>query len=157
MLPIFDAHPRGYRNPVTLRVFGALPAAGAWDAAPTESSSAGAQKLTLSFTYTPTALGGAFDWQLWVSIYAVAANVPANAIEWVPESLYASGGVVAGADSQSRVQAEYQTFQATAAAGEPFVFGPIELGGTVERIRVQARESGLTGAPGSLSIVAEMV
>lgn len=155
-LPILDAHPRGWQNPVNLRVSAALAAAGAWDAAPTESFSSGAHNLTLSFTYTRAAAGGAFDWQLEVSIYSVAALVPTAAGEWVTESLYAAGAVAAGADSQSRVQREFQTYQATAAGAQDFVFGPIALNGTIERIRIRARESGAEANPGTLQIAAEM-
>lgn len=155
-LPILDAHPRGWQNPVNLRASAALPAAGAWDAAPTESSASGAHNLTLSFTYERGAAGGAFDWQLEVSIYAVAANVPTNASEWVTESLYAAGAVAAGADSRSRVQREFQTYQATGAGAEDFVYGPIALDGTVERIRVRAKECGVTGTAGTLQITGEM-
>lgn len=153
-LPILDAHPRGWQNPVNLRASAALTAA--WDAAPTESFSSGAHNLTLSFTYTRGAAGGAFDWQLEVSIYAVNANVPTLASEWVTESLYAAGAVAAGVDSQSRVQREFQTYQATGAAAEDFVYGPIALNGTIERIRVRARESGVPGTVGTLQIAGEM-
>ena len=155
--PIFNTHPPGWHNPVTLRASAALAAAGAWDAAPTESSSAFADNLTLSFTYTRGAAGGAFDWQLEVSLYAIAANAPTNAAEWVTESIYAAGGVVAGADTQSLVQREYQTYTSQGAAAEDFVFGPIEINGTIERIRVRARESGVVGTPGTLSIVGQLV
>lgn len=153
-LPILDAHPRGWQNPVTLRANAAL--AAAWDAAPAESFASGAHNLTLAFTYERGAAGGAFDWQLEVSIYAVAGNVPTGAGEWVTESLYAAGAVAAGVDSQSRVQREFQTYQATGAAAEDFVYGPVALDGTIERIRVRARESGVPGTPGDLQITAEM-
>jgi hypothetical protein len=153
-LPILDGHPRGWTNPVNLRANAAL--AAAWDAAPTESFSSGAHNLTLSFTYIRGAAGGAFDWQLEVSIYSVVGNVPAGASEWVTESVYASGGVAAGVDTQSRVQREYQTYQATAAGAEDFVYGPIALNGTIERVRVRARESGIPGTPGDLQITGEL-
>jgi len=151
-----DSYPRGYRNPVILRVSADLPAAGDWDPAPVESFSTNAQSLTLSFTYTRGGAAGSFDWQLEVSPYAVIGNVPAGASEWVTQSLYTAGAVAAGADSQSLVQREYQTYTATGAALEDFVFGPIELAGTIERIRVTARESGNVGAPGLLQITGEL-
>jgi hypothetical protein len=157
MLPILDPMPRGYTNPVTLRASAALPAAGAWDTAPTESPVANADNMTLSFTYTRGAAGGAFDWQLEVSIYAVTANVPAGASEWVTESLYAAGAVAAGADTTSLVQRELQSYTSQGAGAEDFVFGPIVLDRTIERVRVRARESGVVGTPGTLSIVAEIV
>ena len=157
MLPIFSPAPRGYTNPVILRVSAALPGAGAWDAAPVESSSAFAARMTLAFTYTRGAAGGAFDWQLEVSPYAVAANVPAGASEWITEAIYAGGAVVAGADTQSRVQREYQTYASTGAGAEDFVYGPIDLHSMIERVRVRARESGVVGTPGTLQITAEIV
>ena len=156
MLPMFRSHPPGWHNPLALRASAALGAAGAWDAAPTEFFSSGAERLTLSFTYTRGAAGGAFDWELEVSIYAVVGNVPAGASEWVTESVYSAGAVAAGADTQSLVQREYQTYTSQGAAAEDFVFGPIELHGTIERIRIRARESGATGTPGTLQITGEL-
>lgn len=152
-----NAHPRGYANPVNLRASAALPGAGAWDATPTESSSAFVENATLTFTYTRGAANGAFDWQLWTSIYSVAANVPAGAEEWSSESVYAGGVLAAGVDTQSRVQREHQTYEATGAAAESFAYGPIALNGTIERIRVRARESGAVGTPGTLQITAELI
>lgn len=150
-----NTHPPGYINPVVLRVSAVL--AGAWDAAPTESSSAFAEFLTLSFTYTRGGAGGAFDYQLWTSIYSVAANVPAGAQEWQAPAIYASGVVAAGADTQSRDQREYETYEATGAAVESLTIGPIPLRSTIERIRVRARESGAAGTPGTLQITGELV
>ena len=149
--------PRGYANPVVLRASAALAAAGAWDAAPTVSFSAQVRNLTLAFTYTRGAAGGAFDWQLEVSPYSVTARVPAGASEWITESVYASGGLVAGADTTSLVQRELQSYTSQGAAAEDFPFGPIELSGTIERVRVRARESGVVGTPGILQITAEMI
>lgn len=157
MLPIFSPHPRGYTNPVVLRASAALAAAGAWDAAPTESFSTCVENLNLHFTYTRAAAGGAFDWQLEVSPYAVAANVPAGASEWVTEAVYQAGAVAAGGDTTSNVQRELQSYGSTAAGAEDFVFGPIGLHSNVERIRVRARESGQIANPGTLQITAEMV
>ena len=152
-----DSYPRGYANPVNLRESAALPAAGAWDAAPTESSSANVENMSLTFTYERGGQGGAFDWQLWTSPYAVAANVPTGAEEWAAESLYSAGVLAAGSDVGSEVQREYQTYEATGAGAESFTYGPIALEGTVERVRVRARESGAAGTPGTLQITAEMI
>lgn len=154
---LYDSHPVAWVNPVNLRASAALPAAGAWDATPTEQNVAGADFVTFHFTYTRGAAGGAFDWQLQTSAYSVAANVPAGAAEWVNESVYDAGVLAAGADTQSRVQREYQTYQATAAAAEGFTFGALELRGTIERIRIRARESGAVGTPGTLQIAATLL
>ena len=153
---IGSPHPVAWENPVTMRASAALPAAGAWDAAPTEQNVAGAGSIMLSFTYTRGAAGGAFDWQLESSIYSVAANVPAGAGEWGDESIHAMGAVVAGADTQSLVQDEYQTFTSQGAAAETFVYGPILLNHTIERIRIPCRESGVVGNPGTLACVVEV-
>ena len=155
---ILDPYPRGYANPVTLRASAALPAAGAWDAAPTESYSTNGKVMSLHFTYTRGDDPGAFDWQLEVSHYSVAAIVPAGASEWVTMPLYSSGAVALGADSQSNVQLEYITYGATGAAAEDFVW-EVALNGTVERVRIRARESadGTIGTPGTLQITAVIV
>lgn len=153
-ISIFDAYPRGYSNPVNFRPSAALPAAGAWDPVPVESFSVNAKNLTLYFTYTRGAAGGAFDWQIEVSPYSVASVVPAGAAEWVTEAVQGTGVVALGADTQSRNQREYQTYGSQGGAAEDFVIGPIELQGTVERIRVRARESadGIQANPGTLQI-----
>jgi len=154
MRPGIDTHPRGYANPVILRVSAILPPAGAWDATPLESFSTYADFLTLNFTYTPDAQGvnGAFDFQMWTSLYFVAARVPTGADEWVAPPIYASGAVVAGADTQSLLQEEYQTYTPDTNATHSFEIGPIPLRATIARIRVRARESGDTDNPGVLQI-----
>jgi len=147
-IPIWNSHPVGWRSPVTMRASAALAAAGAWDVTPTEQNVAGGGSILLSFTYTQGAAGGAFDWQLQASPYSIAANVPAGAGEWGDESLHSMGAVAAGADTQSRVQAEYQTFDPVGAAAETFVYGPIILRHGIERLRIPCRESGAIGTPG---------
>jgi hypothetical protein len=154
-LGIFDSYPKAWHNPVTMRASAALPAGGNWDPAPVEQSVAGAGSVTLSFTYTQGAASGAFDWQLQGSIYSIAALAPTGAGEWADEALYSAGAVAAGADTQSRVQAEYQTFDPTVGTIETFLYGPIELAHTVERVRVVARESGVTATPGILQVTME--
>ena len=156
---VWDSYPKGWANPINLRASAALAGAGAWDATPTVSFSSGAHKLTLYFTYTRGAAGGAFDWQLEVSPYSVVALAPTGAAEWITaDAIYAAGTVVAGADSQSLVQREYQTYESQGAAAEDFAIGPIEFHGTVERIRVRARESasGIVATPGTLQITGEL-
>jgi len=156
---ILDPYPRGYANPVVLRVSAALPAAGAWDATPIVSFSVNAQNMSLDFTYTRGAVGGAFDWQIEVSHCAVIGLVPAGASEWVTMPLYEPGNVVASAATQSLVQTEYITFD-DEGTGDPqdFVWA-VELNGVIERVRVRARESvnGVVGTPGTLQITAVLV
>ena len=153
-MPIGDPHPRGYANPVVLRASAALTAA--WDAAPTESFSTNALEMSLHFTYTRGAAGGAFDWQLEISHYSANALVPTGASEWVTMSLYAPGPVAAGADSQSRVQREYISYVSQGAAAEDFTFY-VELNKVIERVRIPARESANEQDPGILQITAVLV
>ena len=154
-LPISASHPVGFVNPVTIKASAALEAAGAWDT-PTIHAVAGAGSIVLSLTYTRGALNGAFDFQLQTSIYAVVGNAPAGAGEWANEAIYAPGAVVAGVDTTSLVQREFERYTSQGAAAETFTFGPIELGHVIERLRVTARESGVVGTPGTLAIVAEL-
>jgi hypothetical protein len=151
-IPISSPHPVGWTNPVNLRASAALAAAGAWDAAPTESFCAGAETLTLSLTYTRGAAGGAFDFQMQVSVYGVVGDAPAGADEWVTEAIYAGGAVAAGADTTSLVQRELESYTSQGAAAESFVYGPVEVKQGVQRVRIRARESGVVGTPGTLQI-----
>jgi hypothetical protein len=146
----------GVTNPTVARAAAALPATGGWDAAPTEFFVSGAKATTLAFTYTRGAAGGAFDFQVEVSLYSVAARVPAGASEWTTESIYSAGAVAAGADTTSLVQRELQSYGSQGVAAEDFVYGPISMDGTIERMRVPARESGVVGTPGTLQITAQM-
>ena len=143
-----------YLNVQEARASAALAAAGAWDATPTEMPAPYFQDMTLSFTYTRGAAGGAFDFQIETSPYSIVGNVPAGASEWITQAIYASGAVAAGADTTSLVQRELESFTSQGAAAEDFSYGPIGLKGTVERVRVRARESGVVGTPGTLQIEA---
>jgi len=154
-IPIYNPHPVAWQNPVTLRASAALPAAGAWDTAPTEQNVAGGEELRLSLTYTRGAAGGAFEFQVEVSIYSVAANVPAGASEWVTQALFEPDTIAAGSDAVSLIQRESVSYTSTGAAAEDFFPSPISLQG-IERIRVRARETGVVGTPGTLSIVGQM-
>ena len=145
-------HPRGWANPVTLRADGILTPA--WVASG-ETNIWTATGVTLGFTYERGAAGGAVDWQLEVSPYSVAALVPAGFSEWISESVYSAGAVVLGADTQSDVTREFQTYKSTGAGDEDFAYS-LELPTPVERIRIQVRESaadGVPGTPGNLNVI----
>jgi hypothetical protein len=141
------------RNPITFRASAGLPAQGAWDT-PLEIAIAGIDAITFYITYTRGAANGAFDFQIFTSPYAVDLPVVEN---WFAQSLYSPGVVNAGADTTSHVQRELVTYQSQGVPAETFVFGPIDLDCTVERIRVRTRESGVTATPGTLHIVAVAV
>lgn len=137
-------------NPITFRASAALPAAGAWDATPTVVAIPQLARLVLYISYTRGAAGGAMDFQLQVSPYSATA---AGVQNFFNQSEYSAAVLAAGVDSQSRIQAEYITFQSQGAAIENVVYGPVELGAGVERIMVRARESGVVGNPGTVHIV----
>jgi len=149
-------YPVGWANPQVVKISAALEAAGAWDT-PLELGSAYAQHLTLHFTYTRGAAGGAYDFQFQHSPYSIAALVPTGASEWITEAIFAAGAVALGADTQNSVQRDYQTYGSTAAGAETVSYD-IALDGNVERYRVRARESadGVVGTPGVLQITGEL-
>lgn len=144
----------GLRSQQTARASAALPAAGAWDAAPVELFSTGAESVTLHMTYTRGGAGGAVDFQMQVSPYSLLTLAPASAAEWQHMTQYTAGVLAAGVDTQSREQREYITYQAVGATTEAFVYGPVDLAERIERIRVTARESGNAGAPGTFAVTA---
>lgn len=141
-------------NPVQMKATAAglaetLEAAGAWDT-PTEVACAGFDWVMLYFTYTRDAVGGAMDFQVQASPYAVDL---VGVEDWFPQSAYAVGAVVAGADTASAIQREIVTYGSTAGVAETWSYGPVRLDGTVERICVYTRESGVTANPGDCHIV----
>lgn len=136
-----------YLDTQVARAAAALPAGGAYDAAPAALFCPGFQNVLLSLTYTRGGAAGAFRIRVEFSPDSTGAN-------WYQAALYSPSAVVPGADSQSDVQRETAEYQATGAAAESFVFGPIHLAGTVERIRISASETGNVAAPGTLAIQA---
>ena len=123
----------------------------AWDATPLELACPGALSVTFYVTYTRAAAGGAVDTQVQTSPYSVDR---AGVEDWFTQDIYAGAAVVPGADTTSTIQRELITYQATAAAAEMYPLDPIDLGGTVERIRIPCRESGNPQDPGTCHIVA---
>jgi len=145
-------HPRGWINPVTFRADGIL--TDAW-VVTGETNIWTATGATLGFTYARGAAGGAVDWRIEISLYSVAALVPAGFAEWSDESVYSAGAVVAGADTQSRVQRGYETYKATGDGDEDWAYA-LEFPTPVERIRIRVRESTVDGvplSPGDLNVI----
>jgi hypothetical protein len=136
-----------------VRALAALPGAGAWDAAPTEMFAVMADSVALYFSYTRGGAAGAFDFQIQVSPYSVAADVPAGIAEWYNMSVLNPGTLAAGTDIQGRFQAQYITYQAVGALQEAPIY-TVALAEGIQRTRVRARESGNVGAPGTLGIIA---
>lgn len=137
------------------RVSAALPAAGAWDAAPLELDVAGYDWLELFMTYTQgeQAGGGSFAFRIEVS-YAfqdASTETPANA--WFRQSLYGAGAMVAGTEIRSNIQRENILYTAEGDTGESFVYGPIRIVGGVNRLRIPCAEVGFVGTPGTVEII----
>jgi len=135
----------------TVRAAAALPAAGAWDATPTEIITAGLEQLTLYFTYDEAALAtnGAVNFRIEYSPYYVDT---AGVEDWFPMPLYDAGALVPGADATSQMQRENVTYDPTVATPETWPY-PVALNGTVERLRVPCREIGDTDNPGECHVV----
>lgn len=134
-----------YLDHQVARVSAVLPAAGAWDANPLELYCNTFETVTLFFTYTAGKLIGAFAFRVDVSPDGAGAV-------WQRASLYSPLPVVTGLDTQSDVQREEVEYGSTGPNPESFVFGPIQLGGAVERIRIAARETGDLVFRGTLEI-----
>ena len=140
-----------YLEVQTVRASAALPAAGAYDATPLELHCSKFDFVTFYVSYTRGAAGGAVDLALQVSPRSTDL---AGVEDWFQQSILAGGAVVANADTTSLIQREAVSYGATGAAIENFVYGPVELRGTVERLRVPCAESGAVGSPGTAHIVA---
>jgi hypothetical protein len=137
------------RNPIIFRAAAILPAAPLWDAAPIAVAVAGIQRITFYITYLRGAAGGAIDTQIQVSPYSVDQIAPWE--NWFDQDTKRFGIVAAGVNTQSFIQAEYDTYTSLAAT-ECYVSGSFHLAGCVERIRIRARENAAL-APGTATII----
>ena len=137
----------------TFRAAAALPAAGAFDAAPLEIDTAGMDVLVLYVTYTRGAVGGA------VSVrpeYSPRSADAAGVEDWFRQTIYSPGAVALNADTTSITQHEDFQYGSLGATAENFVY-TLQLGGAVERVRVACAESGVVGNPGSCHIVGRLM
>ena len=133
------------------RASAALPAAGAFDPAPTEMPCPYMDWVTFYISYTRGAAGGDMQFIVELSPYSVDR---AGVEDWFRASLYAAGAVVSAADSLSNLQRNAIEYGSQGAAIESVVYGPIALLKTVERARISCAESGNVGTPGTAHIVA---
>lgn len=137
----------------TARVSAALPAAGAYDATPLEMHCPGFAAVSFYCAYDEDAqaLNGEVSMIVEVSPYSVNhATLPS----WFRTAVYASGVVAGGADVNSLIQRDIIAYDPAGAAVEGWVFGPLELWSTVQRIRVRCAETGDPNTPGVVSVVA---
>ena len=130
----------------TARVAAALPATGAFDAAPLEMHCAGFDTCTLFISYTRGGAGG--DMQ-----FRVQASPDSAGAVWHRSGIYAPGAVASGADTVSNLQREDVEYGSTAAGAETVIYGPFAIQGAA-RLRIPCCESGAVGTPGTASIQA---
>lgn len=140
-----------YRGLQTVRASAVLAPAGAVDETPLELYCPCIQYVTFYMSYTRAGAAGAFDFYIEASPYS--ADV-AGVEDWFRQAIVAGGAVAVNNDSVSNIQREVVTYGAVTANIENFVYGPVEIQATIERIRVPCCESGNTGAPGTVHIVA---
>jgi hypothetical protein len=150
VFPVQLPNAPGFQNPIVLRALAALPAAGAFDAAPLEVPMPGIEAVLLYIQYTRAAAAGAINFQLQFSPFSIDQLVYEN---WYTMSMYSAGMLAAGADVVSEIQRESVTYVATGAAVETYVYGPVRIAGIAQRIRVRAREIGNLANPGTGSIL----
>ena len=141
-----------YLNLQEARASAVLLGASAWDVAPTELLCPTFRFVTFFMSYTRGGAAGAFDFALEVSPYV---DDLAGVQDWFQSAQFAAGAMEAGTNTTSGIQRELVTYTATGAAIEDFAYGPLELEGTIERLRMGCRESGNAGAPGTVHIMAQ--
>lgn len=153
VLPQYEGYPVPWENPVEFRARAVLPAAGAWDPAPTIINVAGAGKITFYVEYLRGIAHGAVDFQAFSTPFQNNRVLPLQT--WYSQSMKTDGVSALEFDTHSHIQREYVRYGSTAPGGaETFVFGPIDITG-VERMYIQCRESGLDLAnPGTCEVVA---
>ena len=130
----------------TARASAALPAAGAYDAAPIEMHCAGFETCILFITYARGGAGGDMQFRVEVSPDSTVAV-------WHRGGVYAPGTPASGTDVVSNLQRESVEYGSTGAGRESVVYGPFDLRGAA-RLRVPCRESGAIGTPGTSAIEA---
>ncbi|NMC34210.1 MAG: hypothetical protein GYA36_17385 [Veillonellaceae bacterium] len=135
-----------YLDEQVARALTSLPAAGAWDSAPPVLYCDPFVSMLLFCKYKRGGTGGACTIKVEMAVHTGS--------DWYQTTAYKCGAVTAGSDVTSNVQRETYTYQATSAADEQFILGPIQLGGGVNHVRVVAKESGATSTPGTLEIFA---
>lgn len=139
---------------IAARALAALEAAGAWDPTPVELMSYGGSNVTFFFQYTRAGAGGDMQFRIEISPYIQDADAPAGIAAWYRSTVFQAGFVVSGADSLSNIQRTDNEYGSTAAGAETFVYGPLSLEQTTERIRVVCAESGAVGTPGTVAVIA---
>lgn len=159
-LSILTPHPVAVQNPVEMRAFAALPAAGAWDTAPIEVACAGFWWCRFYFAYQRAAQAGAgamdYRWQL-SPFSAAHPDLAAATAAWFDGTVYMPGDLTFCQDVHSGAQNEFITFCSQSTDVETFIGPPIHLAGCTERVRLYCRENAGSGGnqanPGSVYVL----
>jgi hypothetical protein len=135
-----------------LRTRAILTAAGAYDVAPLVVPCIGFREAMLFIDYDENAGGiaGAMDFYIEYSPFSLGTAVT----DWFMMSVLDIGAVAAGAVTTNLIQSALVRFTPVGAATETFVYGPLHLGGGIERIRFNSREIGQVGFPGTVGAYA---
>ena len=150
-----QTYPTGQANPCVLRTWAVLPAAGAWDAAPTVGVVQGFWWARLYFAYQRVHPNGTLEYYYDLSPFYADAGAGGSAQAWFHGSLYVPGKMTPCQLQHSMVQQEYISYCPATEDIETFISPPIHLGGCIERLRVFCRENVVSQAqPGYAEVTA---
>lgn len=151
--------PVGVEGLQIVRAQAQLEAAGGWDPTPTEIDVSWANELILFFTYdeNPVATDGAFDFQIEVSPYHQDSVAVVGSEAWFPISVKEVGSLTPGTAVISNLQTEIIRYT-NEGGGDPegVMYGPLNLAGSIKRLRVPCRESGDQVNYGALQVMASL-
>lgn len=131
----------------TARVSAALAAAGAYDTSPVEMNCQGWQWVMFFIKYTRGGAGG--DLQFKPEVSPVGSGD-----HWYQVGAAVNGSISSGTDLVNNIQRAEVEYGSTGVAAEKVSYGPIFLGGCADRIRLNCQESGATGTPGTVEVLA---
>lgn len=133
------------KQTVQFRASAALPAAGAYDAAPTEIPTGGMTKLTIHLSYDEAAVGGKVRIILYGAMLVGAADV------WRPLVLGEQQAAVVGTGILTYIEPGIYEFDPLT-TGLEGVSIPLDIVGGWYKVRIAAAESGVIGTPGTCQI-----
>lgn len=128
-------------RPFNIRPSAVLPAAGAYDVAPLSFTEDQGVEITFYFDYTRGGVGGAFQYKIETSI---------DGINWYQEASVQEVVIAAGSDLVALTQRVSVSYTATSASKESFVSSTFTV--AANWIRINVKETGNVGAPGTLNI-----
>jgi len=131
---------------VQMRASAALPAAGAYDAAPVEVPTGGRRYLANFYTYTRGAVGGSTRTRVRVAATYAAVD------RWVQPTMIRSGAFAPGATTNSDWQREDHLYQEEGTGAAEGFFTIWDLG-RAHKVLTAGQEVGVVGTPGTLEVI----